>query len=281
MHIITPAMIKDLRERTGVGMSKCKEALDEAKGDMDQAIEILRKAGMASAVKKQGRETKEGALVAKETPNYIAFAEINAETDFVAQNDRFKQFCQQIVEEVALTHPASLEAFLQQPYSKDSNITIDQLRSLAIQTIGENIQLRRIHLIKKEPGTSIGVYSHLGGKLMTVVTLKGADEEALAKAIAMHVAASSPEYLSPEKVPQEIIEKEREIAKEQVQGKPAYIIDKILDGKINAYYDQVCLSRQKYVRDDSVSVSDFVKNEGKARGKDLEVITFLRWAVAQ
>ncbi len=278
---ITPALIKELRERTGVGMAKCKEALEEAKGHMDQAIEILRKAGMASAVKKQGRETKEGAIVAKETNTHVALAEINAETDFVAQNERFKQFCQQIVEEVALSNTSSIEEFMQKAYSKDPNITMDQLRSLVIQTIGENIQVRRIQALKKEPGTSIGIYSHMGGKILTAVVLKGSGEEELAKSIAMHVAAAAPEYVSPEHVPQEILVKEREIAKEQVQGKPAYIIDKIVDGKINAFFDQACLTRQKYIRDDSVNIQDFVKHEGKARGKDLEVISFLRWAVAQ
>ncbi len=281
MTQVTPALIKELRDRTGVGMAKCKEALDEAKGDIDTAIEILRKAGMASGVKKQGRETKEGAIVAKDTQSFVALVEINAETDFVAQNEKFKQFCIQVAEEVASTHPASLEAFLHQPYSKDKSITIDQLRSLLIQTIGENIQIRRIQLMKKEPGTSIGIYSHMGGKLLTAVQLKGAGEEELAKAVAMHVAAASPEFLSPEKIAPEVITKEREIAREQVAGKPAHIMDKIIDGKINAFFDQACLTRQKYIRDDSVSVGEFVKREGKTRGKDVEVIGFVRWAVAQ
>lgn len=281
MTQVTPALIKELRERTGVGMSKCKEALDEAKGDMDAAIEILRKAGMASAVKKQGRETKEGIVVSFDTPSHLALVEINAETDFVAQNDKFKQFCNQVAEEAALTHPSSLEAFLQQPYSKDKSITVDQLRSLLIQTIGENIQIRRIHLMKKAPGTSIGIYSHMGGKLMTAVQVKGAGEEELAKAVAMHVAAAAPEFLSPEQISPETIAKEREIAREQVQGKPANIMDKIVDGKLNAYFDQSCLTRQKYIREDSVSVGEFVKREGKSRGKDVEIIDFLRWAVAQ
>lgn len=278
---VTPGMIKELRERTGVGMTKCKEALDEAKGNMDEAIAILRKAGMTSAVKKQGRETKEGTILSKVTPTHVVLIEVNAETDFVVQNERFKQFCHQVLEEAAKSSPASLEQFLQQPTSEDPSVTVDQLRSLAIQTIGENIQIRRVDVRKREPNTSTGIYSHMGGKLLTFVTLNASGEEDLAKAVAMHVAAAAPEFVSPSDIAASVIENEREIAKSQMQGKPAHIMDKIIEGKINAYYDQVCLKRQKYIRDDSLSVEQFVAREGKTRNKDLLILSFGRWAVAQ
>lgn len=280
-QVITASQVKELRDRTGVGMAKCKEALEEAKGNMDEAIAILRKAGMASAVKKQGRETNEGAVFAKETDKVVAFCEINAETDFVVKNERFQEFCKNIADEIAATSPASLEAFLAQKYSKDPSITIEQLRSLIIQTIGENIQISRLAVWQKAPNHSIGIYSHMGGKILTVVDVSAPQEVELAREVAMHAAAAAPEYLNPQDVPQDIIEREREIAKGQVQGKPAQIVDKIVDGKINAYYDQVCLTRQKFVKDSSISVDQHVQNRAKAAGKNMAVVRFLRWTVGQ
>lgn len=282
MAAVTPAMIKELRDRTGVGMGKCKEALEEAKGDMELAIANLRKAGMASAVKKEGRETKEGLIGSAENGKIVAIVEVNAETDFVAKNERFREFLENIAAEVAKTNPPSLDAFLQQKFSKEPALTVDQYRSTVIQTIGENIQIRRIMTVQKGADQSVGVYSHLGGKILTMVEIKGsAGEEALAKDIAMHTAAAAPDYLSPEKVPQEIIANERDIAQGQIQGKPANIVEKIVDGKINAFYDANCLVRQKYIRDDSITISDLVSKRAKETGKPLVVTNFIRWMVGQ
>jgi elongation factor Ts len=280
--MITPAMIKELRERTGVGMGKCKEALEEAKGDMELAIANLRKAGMASAVKKEGRETKEGMVGTAETNQRVALVEINAETDFVVKNERFKQFLDNIAEEVARTNPPSLEAFLQQKYSKEPSLTIDQYRATVVQTIGENIQIRRILTLQKAPDRSLGIYSHLGGKIVTIVEITGSgNEESLAKDIAMHTAAAAPEYLSPEQVPQEVINSEKDIARSQIKGKPANIVDKIVEGKINAYYDATTLTRQKYIRDDAMTITDLVNKRAKEIGKPLSVTHFIRWSVGQ
>lgn len=278
---ITAAMVKELRERTGVGMAKCKEALDTAKGNMEEAISFLRKSGMASAVKKEGRETKEGVIVAAEGKDAIAILEINSETDFVAKNDKFLEFCKNVAQEAASTRPASLELFVQQPYSKDPQLTIDNYRSLMVQTIGENIQIRRLKLLPKPQNHSFGIYSHMGGKILTCVELDVQGEEALGKEVAMHVAAASPEFLNPETVPQEIVAKEREIAREQVKGKPANIMDKILDGKIKAFFDAICLVKQKYIRDDSLSVEQYVSKEAQTRDKKATVVSFLRWNVGQ
>lgn len=279
---VTATLIKELRDRTGVGMGKCKEALEEAKGDMELAIANLRKAGIASAVKKEGRATNEGMIAASETADVVAIVEVNAETDFVVKNDKFQEFLRNIAEDAANTKPASLESFLGQKFSKDSELTIDQYRSTIVQTIGENIQIRRIELVEKSADKSVGVYSHLGGKMLTFVVITGqSGEEALAKDIAMHTAAAAPEYLSPEQVPQSIIEQEKEIAAAQMKGKPANMMDKIVEGKMNSYYDAVCLVRQKYIRDDSLSIADMVNKRAKEIGKPLAVTRFGRWVVGQ
>jgi len=276
---ITPALVKQLRDQTGVGMSKCKEALEHSGGDMEGAVAFLRKAGMSSAAKKEGRAAKEGMIIAHETDNVLAIAEVNAETDFVVKNDRFQEFCRAIAEEVAVKKPTSLEEFMQQPYSKDAQLTVDQFRSLLIQTIGENIQVRRVAFFEKDKEKSFGVYSHIGGKILSIVVLKGEGEEPVARHIAMHVAAASPEFLSSDEIPQEIIQKEQEIARSQVAGKPENIIEKILEGKLNAFFDLCCLNRQKYIRDDSLSIEQFVKKHGNSVGKDLCIEKFVRWSV--
>lgn len=277
---ITPEMVKELRERTGVGMGKCKEALDHAQGDMEKAIDFLRKSGMASAVKKEGRETKEGVIGIGESHDAVALVEVNSETDFVAQNEKFKQFVKDVAVEVAETKPASLEAFLAQTYRKDPSITIDQYRSLVIQSLGENIQIKRLQVLPKVVGTSQGLYSHMGGKIVTFVEIEGEEGlESLAKDIAMHVAAESPDYLRPEEVPADVREREADIAKDQVKGKPENIVGKIVEGKLKAFYDQVCLLGQKYVKDNSITIADLVVKEGKRLGKPLAIRRFLRWRI--
>lgn len=282
MADVTIAMIQEVRERTGVGMNKCKQALVEANGDIDEAISILRKSGMASAVKKQGRQTNEGMIGTAVTNDCVAVVEINSETDFVVQNALFQQYLRDMADEVASTKPATLEAFLQQRYSKDSELSIDEYRATIVQTIGENIQIRRLKVIPKNAHHSAGVYSHLNGKIVVVVEIEGAaDQEALAKDIAMHVAAAAPEYLSAEKVPADVIANEQEIAKSQVQGKPANIVDKIVEGKLKAYYDQACLVNQHYIRDDKLTIAELVGQHAKQAGKPLELVSFIRWVVGQ
>ena len=207
---------------------------------------------------------------------------MNAETDFVVKNDRFQKFLDDVAAEAAQGHPASLEAFLSQKFSKDRYLTIDQLRANMVQTIGENIQIRRLKLFGKNASKSFGVYSHLGGKIITVVELDGsAGQEDLAKDIAMHVAAASPDYLNPGDVPESVIAQERDIAKSQMKGKPDNIIEKILGGKIEAFYDQACLSRQKFIRDDSVSITQLVQKRAAEIGKPLKLAGFTRWNVGQ
>jgi elongation factor Ts len=279
---ISATRIKELRDRTGVGMGKCKEALEAAKGDMELAIANLRKAGIASAVKKEGRATNEGMIGIAENAKTIALVEVNAETDFVVKNDRFQQFLRDVADEVATTIPASVDALKAQKFQKDKALTIEEYRATVVQTIGENIQIRRLKTLAKAPNKSIGVYSHLGGKLVTVVEITGsAKEEALAKDIAMHVAAAAPEYLSEKDVPADVLANEREIAKGQVKGKPENIVEKIVDGKITAYYDAACLTRQKFIKDDSKTIAEVVNQHGKDKGVPLTVTAFYRWTVGQ
>jgi elongation factor Ts len=282
MKEITSDMIRELRERTGVGMGKCKEALVLSQGDMEKAIDHLRKAGMAAGVKKEGREAKEGMILTGEDKGIVVLAEANAETDFVAQNDRFKHFLHDVVKQALETKPKSLADFLQQPYYKDKSITVDQYRNLVIQALGENIQLRRLEVVHKHPNSSYGIYSHMGGKLVVMVEIEGAhDQEAIAKEIAMHAAAESPEYLKPEEVPAQILAREEEIARSQVEGKPANIVDKIVAAKVKAFVDQVCLIHQKYIKDTSVSIQQFLDTCGKKVGKQLSIRCFWRWKVGQ
>ena len=282
MKEITPDMVKLLRERTGVGMAKCKEALVLGEGDIEKAIDILRKAGMAAGVKKEGRETKEGMILAAEDKAALVIAEANAETDFVAQNDRFKHFLHDCVKQALEGKAKTLDALLLEPYYKDKSITIDQYRNLVIQALGENIQLRRVEVVHKHPNTSYGIYSHLGGKLVVVVELEGAlDQDGIAKEIAMHIAAESPDYLKPEEVPAQVIAREEEIARSQAEGKPANMIDKIVAGKVKAFTDQVCLIHQKYVKDNSVTIQQFLEVCGKKIGKPLSIRCFWRWKVGQ
>ncbi len=273
---ISASMVKELRDRTGVGMSKCKEALKLAEGDMELAIDNLRKSGMASAVKKEGRQTNEGVIAVSETEAVVALLEVNAETDFVVQNDSFQEFAKNAAQELANTQATSLEAYQAQSYSLDSKMTIEEYRATTIQSLGENIQFGKMLCIKKEANCSIAYYSHMKGKIVTAVVIEGAaDQQDLARDVAMHVAAEAPDYVDSHEVPQEILEREKDVAKGQVQGKPENIIDKIVEGKLNAFYNRSCLLRQPYIKDADQTVGQFVK----AAGSQLKLKSFVRWTV--
>lgn len=280
MATITPDMIKELRQRTGVGMAKCKEALEQAGGDVELAIENLRKSGIAGAVKKEGRETKEGIINAVESGNELTLFELSAETDFVVSNEHFQTFAKNLAQQIAKEHPADLAALLASPYIAEPSLTVDEKRALIVQSIGENIQPKRFEILKKSSEATFGVYSHMGGKIVTAVIIEGSsDEKALANDLAMHVCASAPEYLNPSYVPSEIIEKEREIARTQVQNKPANIIENIVDGKLKAYYKEVCFVQQAYLKDTKQSVEQVVESRSKEIGKTLQVTGYVRWSV--
>ncbi|MBM3198217.1 MAG: elongation factor Ts [Chlamydiae bacterium] len=280
MKKVTAEMVKELRDRTGVSMSKCKEALDHVEADMEKAIDFLRKAGIASAVKKEGREANEGVIGFAETDAKVAVMEVNSETDFVAQNSSFKQFVQALCLEACLTGASSVEELMSKPYSKDPSVTVDQYRALTMQSLGENIQVKRLALMSKKAGVSFGLYSHMGGKIVAVVALEGAaGQESLAREVAMHVAAEAPDYLRVQDIPEDVKEREKDVARAQVQGKPANVADKIVEGKLDAFYKQVCLLEQKFIKDASVSVAEVIGAESKKIGHTLSVQSFLRWKV--
>lgn len=278
MTEITAEMLRELRDRTGVGVGKCKEALKATDGNIDKAIENLRKAGIASAIKKTSREANEGSIYIFENEGQLAIVEINAETDFVVKNAKFQEFAANIAEEICNTAPATLEAFLEQKYSKDPKLTIDEARSLTVQSLGENIQIKRFEIFPKKSDHSLATYSHMGGKLVTLIEIEGSEQEAmLARDIAMHVAAEAPEYVSSDEVPPRVIEHEKEIAKAQVKNKPDNIVDKIVEGKLKAYFNQVCLVDQKYVKNPEQTIAQLLESHGKG----LKISQFLRWRVGE
>jgi elongation factor Ts len=277
---IKAADIKKLRDLTGISMGKCKDALTEANGNIDLAVENLRKAGLAQAAKKSMRETKEGMIATASANGAVAFIEVKAETDFVANNDRFREFANNIAEQAAATKASSVEALMAQKFAKEPAMTIEEYRGTLIQTIGENIQIGRMTVIALTGNSSLGIYSHSGGKLVSAVELEGAaGEEDFAREIAMHVAAARPQFCKQTDVPADVLEKEREIAKAQVQGKPANIVDKIVDGKIKAFFADTCLTDQAYIKDDKHSVNEVVAARGKEKGKSLQIKRFVCWQV--
>ncbi len=245
-------LIKQLRAKTGVGIGKCKDALQAASNDLEGAIDFLRKQGMATAVKRQGRETHEGAIAFGETEETVALVELNAETDFVAQNDRFENFLHTLAKQVAQELPHSLEELLERPFEGDASLSVDQYRATLVQSLGENIQLRRFDAFAKGVSHSIG----------------------------MHVAASAPEFLDPDSVPETVLEKEREIARSQMQGKPPHILEGIVTGKVRAFCQTACLSEQEFIKEPNLLVKDLVARKAKATGEALQLAHFVRWCVA-
>jgi len=279
MSQITMELIKELREKTGVGISKCKEALENASGDLQEAITYLRKAGIASAVKKGGRDTNEGMIAIADHADCIVALEVNSETDFVSQNDTFKEFVQNLADEVAQSKPSDVDSFLKQTYSKESGMTVDEYRATAVQTIGENLQVSRFEIFEKGGDRSVGYYSHMGGKMAAIVVMEPKPGfEDLCKELAMQAVAADPAYLNPEEVPEEIKEREREIIRDQIKNKPPEIQDKIVEGKLNAYYEQSCLTRQKYVKDPSMTIEKFLASKA-VDGVTPKPVQFVRWQI--
>ena len=257
---ITTALIKELRERTGAGMLDCKKALEENGGDIEKAIDWLREKGIAKAAKKSGRVAAEGLVFAAVSADRKkgAILEFNSETDFVAKNDEFKTFGEKLVQlslEQDLTSEDELKAFELEGKKVEDNLTE------LIAKIGENMNIRRLKLVSTDG--FIETYIHLGGKIGVLLNVSGEatpENVEKAKGVAMHVAAMDPKYLNSEQVTADDLEREKEIARHQLQqeGKPENIIEKILDGKMRKFYEENCLVNQKYVRDDSVTIEKFI-----------------------
>ena len=257
---ITTALIKELRERTGAGMLDCKKALEENGGDIEKAIDWLREKGIAKAAKKSGRVAAEGLVFAAVSADRKkgAILEFNSETDFVAKNDEFKNFGEKLVQlslEHDLTSEDELKAFELEGKKIEDNLTE------LIAKIGENMNIRRLKLVSTNG--FIETYIHLGGKIGVLLNVSGEatpENVEKAKGVAMHVAAMDPKYLNSEQVTADDLEREKEIARHQLQqeGKPENIIEKILEGKMRKFYEENCLVNQKYVRDDSVTIEKFI-----------------------
>jgi elongation factor Ts len=258
---ITAAQVKELRERTGSGMMECKKALVDASGDMDAAIETLRKTGLAKADKKAGRVAAEGliAVAVSGDGRSAALVEVNCETDFVAKKSEFQDFANAIARRILADTPADIEALLAMPLHDGEDASIELARKSLIASIGENINVRRFIRLDATKGI-LAHYQH-GVKIGVLVELQGGDAE-LARDIAMHIAASKPQCVTEADVSPEIIEKEREIfsAQAETSGKPANIIEKMVDGRIRKFLAEITLVGQPFVKDPDQSVGQLLKN---------------------
>ncbi|SIN76391.1 translation elongation factor Ts (EF-Ts) [Sulfurivirga caldicuralii] len=263
MAAITASMVKELRERTGAGMMDCKKALAETNGDMDAAVDLLRKKGMASADKKADRVAAEGiiAVAVSEDGKKAAIVEVNCETDFVAKGDDFQNFANEVAKVVLETGIVDPEALASQKLPNGQ--TIDETRRELIAKIGENIQIRRAELLQTENG-HIGVYRH-GDRIGVVVMMEGGDDT-LVRDVAMHIAATKPAAISAEDVPAEVIAHEREIfaAQARESGKPENIIEKMIEGRINKFLKEVTLLGQQFVKNPDVTVEQLLKDADAA-----------------
>ena len=260
MSTISAQLVKELRERSGAGMMECKKALVENHGDIDAAMEWLRKSGLAKADKKAGRVAAEGRIVAAQAPGKAVLVEVNCETDFVTRNPDFIKFSDTVAQVALNSGAADIESLKAATYP--GNGTVEEAAKALVATIGENIQVRR--MARVESDGVIGSYIH-NGRIGVLVALQGGNEE-LARGIAMHVAAMNPQYVDPADVPAEFLAKEKEIAlaamSDKEKSKPADILDKIVTGKVNKIVSEITLVGQPYVLDTGISVGEALRKAG-------------------
>jgi len=261
--MVTAAIVKELREKTGAGMMDCKKVLTETDGDMEKAIELLRERGMAKAAKKSDRIAAEGVVAAyvSEDGKVGSVVEVNSETDFVGKNEEFRTFVADVAEQIATKNPATVEELLGQNSIKDSTKTVEQVLTEKIATIGEKITIRRFD--RFESTGLVEKYIHGDGKIGVLVELENGNTE-LAKDICMQIAAAKPEYLDRESVPADRVAKEMEILKVQAmnEGKPAEIAEKMVQGRIGKFYAEICLVEQPFVKDPDMKISKLVESKG-------------------
>jgi len=251
-------LIKNLRDKTGAGISECKKALDESAGDIEKAVEILRKRGIAKAAKRGDRETSEGIikLAVDDSQKEGYMVELNAETDFAARSEKFQEFSDKILEKVKEKKPVCLNDLM---CDSLENGTVKECLDNLSGVIGEKLDIKRCDVLSSA-GT-VAAYSHQGGRIGVLVSLDKPDQAELARDIAMQIAAVNPKYIKPEDVPADEVNKEKEIYTEQLkkEGKPENMIEKILEGKVNKYYEEVCLLKQEYIKDDKKKVQDILE----------------------
>ena len=288
MAAFTAQDVKTLREKTGCGMMDCKKALTNADGDMDKAIDFLREQGLAKAAKKASRIAAEG--VAYATTNADASVgvviEVNAETDFVAKNEKFQQYVADVAAQALTTTAADIDAFLAEAWALDTTKTVKEALAAQIAVIGENMNIRRFAQMKEENGF-VASYTHMGGKIGVLVDVEtdvvnDAVKE-MAKNVAMQVAALKPLYTSDSEVSAEYIEHEKEILMAQIQNdpknskKPQNIIEKMVTGRIGKFYENNCLLQQAFVKNGDLSVEQYIAEEAKKAGGTMKVTDFVRF----
>ena len=283
MAAVTSAMVKELRERTSAGMMDCKKALVESDGDMEKAIEWLREKGLSQAAKKASRIAAEGVVAQyiSEDGTVGVIVEVNCETDFVAKTDNFVNFCNNVAKHIAKANPADVDTLLTQAFVDDASKTVSDLVSEATVAIGEKISIRRF--ARYETTGVVSTYIHMGGKvgvLVEVSTDKQDDEiKVFAHDLALQIAAAKPEAVRREEVDAAKLEKEKEILRAQAinEGKPEKIVDRMVEGRIETYYKEVCLLEQPFVKDGDKSIKGLMAEVAKATGANLDVVRFARF----
>ena len=271
---VTAQMVKELRERTGAGMMDCKKALTHTDGDMEKAIDYLRENGIAKAAKKADRDAAEGLTYILSNDQAAVILEVNSETDFVAKNDHFKTLIQNLAKHILTEKPNTVEAAAKQ--KMESGETVAEYINNAISTIGEKISLRRFTLVEKSANETFGTYLHMGGRIGVLTVLEGGTEE-VAKDVAMHIAAVNPKYVSRDQVQADEIEREREVLTQQAlnEGKPENIVEKMVTGRINKFYEEICLIEQAFVKNPDEKVGQVVSKAGAT------VKMFVRYEVGE
>jgi len=277
---ITAAQVNELRKSTGAGMLDCKKALEETGGDMEKAVDFLRKKGLAAAAKKAGRAATEGivAAVVAADGKSGALVEVNSETDFVAKTDKFQAFVADVANQVLVAAPADNDALFAQDSVKEPGKNVQTTLNEAIAVIGENLQIRRFARFAN--AGFVGSYIHAGGKIGVLVELSGnGDLSAVARDVAMHIAAAAPQFTRREEVSADVLDREKEIYRDKARqtGKPDNIIEKIIEGQIGKFYGEVCLLEQSFVKDPDKTISQVLK----AVGADVTVNRFARFVLGE
>lgn len=271
---ISAKQVMQLRNKSGVGIMAAKKALVASDGDMDKAMDYLREKGMAKAAKKSDKVAAEGLTDIEVSGNTAVILELNSETDFVAASDPFKDLLKKLAQLLVKEQPADVKAV--EALKFDDGTTVKQAMATTTQQTGEKISLRRFQIVNKDDGDVFGPYLHQGGRIAALVVLKGADE-ATAKDVAMHVAAINPEFMVKEDVSQERLDHEKEVFKQETlnEGKPAKIVDKIVEGRLNKFLSEICLADQKFVKNPDQTVAEYVASKG---GK---LKSFVRYEVGE
>ncbi|HDZ6198373.1 TPA: elongation factor Ts [Staphylococcus aureus] len=275
MATISAKLVKELREKTGAGMMDCKKALTETDGDIDKAIDYLREKGIAKAAKKADRIAAEGLVHVETKGNDAVIVEINSETDFVARNEGFQELVEEIANQVLDTKAETVEALMETTLPNGKSV--DERIKEAISTIGEKLSVRRFAIRTKTDSDAFGAYLHMGGRIGVLTVVEGSTDEEAARDVAMHIAAINPKYVSSEQVSEEEINHEREVLKQQAlnEGKPENIVEKMVEGRLRKYLQEICAVDQDFVKNPDVTVEAFLKTKG---GK---LVDFVRYEVGE